>query len=94
MIADQLSACTDPGKMTVRAKGEDTITCRATVTLQKKTGRKVTEITMDISVAPETIMAAAGTNSWSFPRIIFAKLKNILEQSGNKIYHQNTLLWG
>jgi hypothetical protein len=49
---------------------------------------------MDVSVTPESIMAAAGTNAWSFPLIIFPQLKNILEQSGNKIYHQNTLLKG
>jgi hypothetical protein len=49
---------------------------------------------MNVSVTPESIMAAAGTNARPFPLIIFLQLKNILEQSGNKIYHQITLVKG
>ena len=94
MITDYLPAGTNPRKMTVRAQSKDTITCGAAVTLEKKAGRKAAEVAVDVSMTPETIMATAGTSTWSLPLIFFPQLKNILEQSGNKIYHQNTLLKG
>ena len=94
MVADHVYTCSDAGKMAVRTKSEDTITCRATIALQIKAGRKATEVALGISVTPETIMPAAGTLTWSHPGIILASRKNLLEQNGNKIYHQRTLLRG
>jgi hypothetical protein len=94
MVADHFYTCSDSGKMAVRTKSEDTITCRATIALQIKAGRKTTEVALGVAVPPETIMPAAWTYNWSHPRIFFPKLKNILEQNGNKIYHQRTLLRG
>lgn len=71
--------------MTVRAQSEHTMTRGTTVALQIKTGRKSMEITLDITVAPETIMAASGTNTRTFPRIIFTQIKNYLDLDSNKI---------
>ena len=94
MVADQLSACSDSREMAVGTQGEDTMACGATIALQIKAGRKTTEVALGVAVPPETIMPAAWTYNWSHPRIFFPKLKNILEQNGNKIYHQRTLLRG
>src|SRR3990172_12984811 len=66
------------------------MTCGTTITLQKKAGRKSTEIATGVTVTPKTIMPAAWTFNWSNPWIFFPHLKNILDQSGNKIYHKNT----
>ncbi|MEI6703683.1 MAG: hypothetical protein WCL71_09135 [Deltaproteobacteria bacterium] len=88
VITDHLSACPDSGKMTVWTEGKYTTTRRTTVTLQKKAGRISTKVALGVSVAPETIMAAAGTAIWSHPGIFFTQRKNILEKNGNKIYHQ------
>ena len=85
MTANRLSTGTDTGKMTVRAQSEHTMTRGTTVALQIKTGRKSMEITLDITVAPETIMAASGTNTRTFPRIIFTQIKNYLDLDSNKI---------
>jgi hypothetical protein len=94
MIADYLNACTDPGKITVGTKSEYAMTRGTTVALQIKTGRVSTEVTLDITVAPETIMPAAGTYTRPFPGIILAQSKNLLEQNGNKIYHDITNVAG
>jgi hypothetical protein len=80
--------------MAVRAQGEDTITGRATIALQIKAGRKTTEVALSISVPPETVMPTTGTLTWPHPGIILASRKNLLEQNGNKIYHEVTLVVG
>ena len=94
VVADHLSTCSDTGKMAVGTQGEDTITGGATIALQIKAGRKATEVALSVAVPPETIMAAAGTLTWRHPWIILASRKNLLEQSGNKIYHEVTLVVG
>ena len=94
MVANHLSTCSDSREMAVRAQGEDTITGRATIALQIKTGRKTTEVALGVAVPPETIMPAAGTLTWPHPGIILASRKNLLEQNGNKIYHDVTLVVG
>ena len=80
--------------MAVGTQSENAITFGTTVALQIKAGGKAAEITMDVSVTPESIMAAAGTDARTFPLIIFLHLKNILEQSGNKIYHHEYIVEG
>ena len=94
MVADQLSACSDSREMAVGTQGEDAITGGATIALQIKAGRKTTEVALGVPVPPETIMPAAGTLTWSHPGIILASRKNLLEQNGNKIYHEVTLVVG
>jgi hypothetical protein len=80
--------------MAVRAQGEDTIAGGATIALQIKAGRKTTKVALGVPVTPETIMSAAGALTWPYPRIIFSRRKNLLEQNGNKIYHEVTLVVG
>jgi len=80
--------------MAVGTQGEDTITGGATIALQIKARRKTTEVALGIAVPPKTIMPAAGTFTWPHPGIILARSKNLLELSGNKIYHQGTLFVG
>jgi hypothetical protein len=94
MVADHLSTCSDTVKMAVGTQGEDTITGGATIALQIKAGRETTEVALGVAVPPETIMPAAGTLTWPHPGIFFARSKNLLEQSGNKIYHEVTLVVG
>jgi len=93
-IADYLHACADPGEMTVGTKGEYAMTGGTTVALQVKAGRVSPEVAPDITVAPETIMPAAGTCTRPLPGIILAQNKNLLEQNGNKIYHHITIVVG
>ena len=94
MVANHLSTSSDSGKMTVGAQGEDTMACGATIALQIKAGRKTTEVALGVAVPPETIMPAAGTLTWPNPGIILASRKNLLEQNGNKIYHEVTFVVG
>ena len=85
MIVDRLSTGADSGKMAVRTQGEHTITLGTTVALQINKGRKSPEIALNITVAPESIMTASGTNTRPFPRIIFTQIKNYLDLDSNKI---------
>jgi len=85
MIADRLSTGADSGKMAVRTHGEHTMTFGTTVALQINERRKSPEITLNITMAPETIMAASRTNTRTFPRIIFTQIKNYLDLYSNKI---------
>jgi hypothetical protein len=94
MVADHLSACSDSREMAVGTQGEDTMACGATIALQIKAGRKTTEVALGVAVPPETIMPAAGTLTWPHPGIILARRKNLLEQIGNKIYHEVTFVVG
>ena len=71
--------------MAVRAQGEHTMTLGTTVALQINKGRKSPEIALNITVAPEAIMTASGTNARPFPRIIFTQIKNYLDLDSNKI---------
>ncbi len=87
MVAYHLSTCSDSGEMAVGTQGEDTITGGATIALQVKAGRKTMKVALGVAVPPETIMPAAGALTWPHPGIILARSKNLLEQSGNKIYH-------
>jgi hypothetical protein len=80
--------------MAVRSQGEDAITGGATIALQIKAGRKTTEVALGVAVPPETIMPATGTLTWPNPGIILASRKNLLEQNGNKIYHEVTFVVG
>ena len=94
MVANHLSTCSDSGEMAVGTQGEDAITGGATIALQIKAGRKTTEVALGVPVPPETIMSAAGAFTWPHPWIILASRKNLLEQNGNKIYHEVTLVVG
>lgn len=86
--------CSDTGKMAVGTQGEDTITGGATIALQIKAGRKTTEVALSVAVPPETVMPTTGTLTWPHPGVILTRSKNLLEQSGNKIYHDVTLVVG
>jgi hypothetical protein len=94
MFTNHFPACTDPGKMTVGTQGKYATTRRTAIAFQINAGRKSKEIALDITMAPETIMPAAGTYTRPLPGIILAQSKNLLEENGNKIYHQETLLQG
>jgi hypothetical protein len=94
MGPDLLDGGANPGKMRVGSKCDDATALGTATALQVETGGKPLEIARDEAMAPDTIMAAAGTGRRQFPRIILAQLKNILELNGNRIYHRNTMVRG
>ena len=84
----------NPREMRVGSKRNDTTAFGTATALQVKAGGKSMEKACDETMAPETIMTAAGTGRRQLPGIILAQLKNILELDGNWIYHGNTWLGG
>ena len=72
--------------MGVGPQGDDTAAIGAPITFEIQTAWKAMEVPGGKAVAPDTIVAALGTNYGFYPRIILALLKNILEKNGNKIY--------
>ena len=94
MGPDHLDGGANPREMRVGSKREDATALGTATALQVETGGKPLEIVRDEAMAPDTIMAAAGTGRRQFPRIILAQLKNILELNGNRIYHRNTMVRG
>ena len=91
MGPDLLDGGANPGEMRVGSKCDDATALGTAAALQVEAGGKPLEIARDEAMAPDTIMAAAGTGRRQFPRIILAQLKKILEFDGNRIYHRNTM---
>ena len=70
--------------MGVWTRRHNATTQGAAITLHIQTAYKSIEITRDKAMSPNLVMVASQAGSRTVPRKVLAKLKNILEQHGNK----------
>jgi len=92
MDTDGLSATTNAAEVAIGAKGNDATAVGTSIALEIKALRKPAEVPGGKAVPPDLVAAALGTDLGPHPRIILALLKNILEQDGDKIYHDISLV--
>ena len=94
MGADCFLVATNPAEMGIGAQCDDTAAFRTAIALEVKAGGKALKVSGSEAVAME-LPVAAQTVCRSWPWIIFALLKNVLEKNGNKTYHENHIVvWG
>ena len=94
MGADLFLAALNPAKMAVRTQGDDDVATGATIALEIQAGGKSLKIPGGEAVAMELMVIAFGAHSGPLPRVIFALLKNFLENNANKTYHVDLVFGG
>ena len=75
--------------MGIRSKSDDAVAIGAPIAFEIQAAWKAAKVSGSEAVAPDLVVAAFGAGLGLHPRIIFALLKNILELSGDKIYHNS-----
>jgi hypothetical protein len=68
-------------------QGGDAAAVGTPIAFEIQAAGKAAEVSCCKAMTPDLVMAACGADLGLHPRIIFALLKNILELSGDKIYH-------
>jgi hypothetical protein len=85
--SDCLSGTTKTAEVGIWSKSDDAAAIGAPIAFEIQAACEAAEVSGSEAMTPDLVVAALGTGLGLHPRIIFALLKNILELSGDKIYH-------